>query len=254
MTGKYYLGRKVVDNYGRTLGKVIGYYIRDRGSSPLLGLELIEGDFITVPSTRLIDEANIFVLDENWKTKAENLAGNLTHITRKISALNKLYGSGEISQEAYDTLGKDFETTVQDLRIRREDLLERLDERSKALNTKLKGVEDYFVNVKVGHELGEMDDDAYKISRDALHDLINRLQTEQKDITAAQESLHDSVEDSDYPRSEQKEITAVQENLQQTPTYTETEPVETPETPPQMEPQENNPETPIFLRIEEAER
>ena len=49
-----------------------------------------------------------------------------------------------------------------------------------------------------------MDDEAYRISRDALHDLINRLQTEQKDITAAEESLEQnstSVEAAEQSKS-----------------------------------------------------
>jgi len=227
MTGKHYLGRSVVDNYGRTLGKVVGYYTRDKSSPPLLGVELLKGDFTTLPSTHLIDEANILILDENWKTKAENLVQNLSLSMRKVSALNKLYKSGEISREDYEKLEKDFDTAVQDLKMHRESLLDGLGERSKALSVKLKDVEDHFVNVKVAHELGEMDDEVYRISRDALHDLINRLQTEQKDIEAAQESLRE--------------------------TSASVEKVETIEKPTQIELEEIPPEAPIVLRIEEAE-
>ena len=107
--GKYYLGRKVVDSYGRTLGKIVGYYTKAKNSFPIIGLELARGVFKAVPSSHLIDEANVLVLDENWKTKAEELSQNLTLNMRKISALSKLYKSGEISQEAYENLGKDFE-------------------------------------------------------------------------------------------------------------------------------------------------
>lgn len=227
IAGKYYLGRKVVDSYGRALGKVVGYYKRDKGSPPLLGVESLEGDFSTLPSTHLADEANTLILDENWKTKADNLAQDLTLIRRKISALNKLYKSGEVSPEAHESLGKDFEATDQDLKLRYGSLLERLSGRSKALSAKLKDVEDYFVNVKVAHELGEMDDEAYRISRDALHDLINRLQTEQKDVKAAQESLQQ--------------------------TSASLEKAELPEKPQQVEPQVTPSETPIVLRIKEAE-
>jgi len=228
MAGKYYLGRKVTDKYGRTLGKVVGYYTKAEGSPPLLGVELVEGDFTTVPSMQLIDEANILVLDESWKTKAVNLAQNLIFNMRRISALNKLYNSGEIPRDAYESLGKDFDIMVQDLKARRGNLLDKLGERSKTLDVKLKEVENYFVNVKVAHELGEMDDEAYKISRDALRDLINRLQMEQKDVKAAQEGL------------------------QEIPTPAETS--ERLEKPAQIEPQEKPSETPIVLRIEEAEK
>ena len=205
----------------------MGYYTRDRGSPPLLGVELLEGDFTTLPSTRLIDEANILVLDENWKTKAESLAQNLSLNMRKASVLNKLYKSGEIPRDAFENLGKDFDTAVQDLKMRHESLLKRLGERSKTLSVKLKEVEDYFVSVKVAHELGELDDEAYRISRDALHDLINSLQTEQKDIEAAQESLQQ--------------------------TSASVEKAQTLEKSSQLEPQAIKPEAPIVLKIKEAE-
>jgi len=186
----------------------------------------VEGDFTTLPSTNLSDEANNLVLHENWKTKAESLAESLALNMRKVSVLDKLYKSGEISRDAYEGLGKDFDAAVQELRIRHESLLDRLDERSKTLSIKLKEAEDYFVNVKVAHELGEMDDEAYRISRDALHDLINRLQTERKDIEAAQESLRQIP--TSFEKAEPSKL-------------------------PQNELKETPPEVPIVLRIKEAE-
>ncbi len=226
MAGKYYLGRKVVDNYGRTLGKIVGYYTRDKNSPPLLGIELLEGDFKALPSTSTIDEANILVLDENWKTKAESLAQDITLIKRKIFALNKLYKNGEVSSDTYESLDKGFEAVDQDLKSRCESFLVRLGERSKALSVKLKDVAGYFVNVKLAHEIGEMDDEAYRVSGDALRDLINRLQAEQKDIEFAQESL------------QQTSAPLLKE-----------EPLEKP---PQIEPKAIPSEVPIVLRIREA--
>ena len=63
--GKYYLGRKVVDNYGGSIGKVVGYYSKAKNSSLIVGLELTNGIFKAIQSSQLIDEANVFVLDEN---------------------------------------------------------------------------------------------------------------------------------------------------------------------------------------------
>jgi len=236
VAGKYYLGRKVVDNYGRTLGKVVGYHNGEKGAPPLLGVEKLEGDFNIYPSTQLIDEANILVLDENWRTKAEALSEGLGLSARKLSALEKLYKAGEINSDAYENLGKDFDSTLQDLKTRRVSLIEKLSERSKMVSVRLKEVEDYFVNVKVAHELGEVDDEAYRVSRDALHDLINRLQTEQKDIKAAEENL------------QPQPVAAIP--------HVAYEKTENPEKQAQYEPpeaQEPPAETPIVLRIKEAE-
>jgi hypothetical protein len=226
--GKYYLGRKVVDSYGRTLGKVVGYYMKAKNSLPIVGLELTSGIFKAVPSSKLIDEANILVLDADWKKRAEDLTQNLTLNIRKTSALNRLYKSGEISSDAYESLTKDFDVEIQDLKTQHKGLLDKLGERSTILNAKLKEVENYFVNIKVAHELGEMDDEAYRISRDALHDLINRLQAEHKDIAVAQESLEQAPTSVD-----------IAENV---------------EKPSEIETRDIPAETPLILRIEEAEK
>jgi hypothetical protein len=228
VVGKYYLGRKIIDSYGKSLGKVVGYYSKSKNSQPIIGLELTDGIFRTISSTNLIDEANFLVLDENWKTKVEELTQDLTLNIRKLSAVNKLYKSGEISQEASDNLSTDFDSNIQDLKAHREDLLERLDERSNILNCKLKEVENYFVNVKVAHELGEIDDESYKISRDALHNLINRLQTEQKDISVAEEILKQTPVDVNAVTYIEKPLEAENKNI----------PLD----------------SPILLRIEEAEK
>ena len=238
--GKYYLGRKIIDSYGRTLGKVVGYYSMNKNSTPIIGLELVGGIFKTVPSSHIIDEANVLVLNENWKINAENLSQNLKLNRRKTSALSKLYKSGEISQQACENLGKDFDATIQDLEAHREDLLDRLSERSIILEVKLKEVEKYFVNIKVSHELGEMDDEAYRKSQGALHDLINRLHTEQKDITAVEESF------------EQKDVTAVEESFEQNSIPVDA--AEHVEKPLETETKSVPTETPIILKIEEAEK
>ena len=179
----------MVDNYGGSIGKVVGYYSKAKNSSLIVGLELTNGIFKAVQSSQLIDEANVFVLDENWKTKADELAQNLILNNRKLSALDKLYNSGEISSEACENLRKDYDEAIYDIKERRTSFLESLNERSKMLESKLKEIENYFVNIKVAHELGEMDDEAYRISRDTLHDLINRLQAELRDVTGARETL-----------------------------------------------------------------
>lgn len=202
--GKYYLGRKVVDSYGGNIGKVVGYYSKAKNSSLIVGMELTNGVFKMVQSSQLIDEANVFVLDENWRTKADELTQNLVLNNRKISALDKLYSSGEISSEACENLRKDFDGALHEIKENRTSLIESLNERSKILDCKLKEIENYFVNVKVAHELGEMDDDAYRISRDMLHDLINRLQAEQRDVIAAGDTLELTPKQSDMSQNSKK--------------------------------------------------
>jgi len=230
--GKYYLGRKVVDSYGGSIGKVVGYYSKTKNSSLIVGLELTNGVFKEVQSSQLIDEANVFVLDENWKTKADELTQNLILNNRKISALDKLYSSGEISSEACENLRKDFDEAIYDIKEQRTGFLESLNVRSKTLDCKLKEIENYFVNVKVAHELGEMDDEAYRISRDMLHDLINRLQAEQRDVIAAGETLELTQKQSDVSQNSKKQdIEKPSDGISRVPS-----------------------DSPLLLKIEEAEK
>jgi len=185
MSVKDYLNKRVFDPYGRTLGKVIactGEGVRD---DLLLGIEVSDGGFLSTPRARLVPKGESLVLDESWRTRSENLRRELSVAIRKTSALNRLYNEGEVSKEAYDGLNSDYGSAVASLSKRKETLQQRIEERSKSSSSQIREMESYLVNLKIGHELGEVDNEAYLSGRDALGKLLSQLQAELKDLEAA---------------------------------------------------------------------
>jgi hypothetical protein len=133
----------------------------------------------------LVPKGESLVLDESWRTRSENLRRELSVAIRKTSALNRLYNEGEVSKEAYDGLNSDYGSAVASLSKRKETLQQRIEERSKSSSSQIREMESYLVNLKIGHELGEVDNEAYLSGRDALGKLLSQLQAELKDLEAA---------------------------------------------------------------------
>jgi len=191
MSTKDYLNKRVFDSYGRTLGKVIACTGEGDREDLHLGIEILDGGFFTTSSTRLIPKGEDLVLDESWRTKSESVKRELSIALRKTSALSRLYNEGEVSKETYDGLSSDYGAAVTAHTKRKEALQERIEERSKSLFNQTREMENYLVNLKIGHELGEVDDEAYLSGRDSLSKLLSQLQAEQKDLEAAKAFLLD---------------------------------------------------------------
>jgi len=185
MSLKDYLNKRVFDSYGRTLGKVIACTGEGARDDLLLGIEVSDGGFLSTPRARLIPKGESLVLDESWRTRSENLRRELSIAVRKTSALNRLYNQGEVSKETYDGLNSDYGSAVAALTKKKETLQQRVEERFKSSFGQTREMESYLVNLKIGHELGEVDDEAYLSGRDALGKMLSQIQAEQKDLEAA---------------------------------------------------------------------
>ncbi|MEM2921045.1 MAG: CdvA-like protein [Candidatus Bathyarchaeia archaeon] len=211
---KDYLSKRVYDGYGRILGKVIAC-TRSGEVDPLLGIELLGGGFLTLRGSCLTPKGEDLFLNESWKSKSEAIKRELSIAKRKVSALERLYSQGEISKETYDVLSSEYGANVSECSKRKETLQREIEERSKILTTLTRTIEDYVVNLKIGHELGEVEDEEYKSGRDSLNKLLSQLQAEQKDIDAAIDLLIGHLAPLERPI--EKKTPPVSETLQELP-------------------------------------
>ncbi len=216
MTMKDYLSKRVLDSYGRTLGKVIACTRTGDGEDLLLGIELLGGGFLTSISSQLEQEGDGLVFDETWRTKSEIVSRELSVAVRKVSALNRLYSQGEVSKETYDVLSSEYEDAVAAHTKRKEMLQKQVEERSRSLFNQTREMENYIVNLKIGHELGEVDDETYVLSRDSLSKVLNQLQAEQKDLDAALANLFEHFAPAER-QIEKKATTTISKPLQDLP-------------------------------------
>jgi hypothetical protein len=184
-----YVGWKVTDYYGRVLGVVLGYSLGSRQNTPLLGIEFFDGTFGVVPVADLVENGGNLALGESWKNKAEKLLREQEIILRRITALNKLHGLGEVSKETFENLSNEYNSITADLANQKETLVRCIKERLKLLCTQIKDVEHYLVNLKLSHEVGDVNDETYKVSCEALNKLLNSLKREQQDLENAEVSL-----------------------------------------------------------------
>jgi len=185
---KKLLIKTVSDSYGRKLGRIVGFSIDSKNEIQSIGIELNNGDFSCYSYSQISIENDSVIVNCLWKVEADRLSEQFALILRKNSALNKLYNSGEISQEVYDEIRKQYEATI-DLAERCQVLSEDLRGRIKALNIQIGELKTFLANIKIEYQLENIDEETYKFSCETLQTILNRILLEKRDVDIALNNL-----------------------------------------------------------------
>jgi hypothetical protein len=122
------IGKKVVDSYGKRIGKIIGFSTDSLKNISSFGIERNDGGFMKCDTTEVILDQDLVKINSSWRLKAESLASEVTLTIKKISALNELKNDVEVSKNIYDTLQSGFEAEKKTILDRRRNLKDRLKE------------------------------------------------------------------------------------------------------------------------------
>ena len=183
------LMRTVSDPYGRRLGRIVGFTVDPKKEVTALGIELTNGGLLCCPCTQISLENDTVIVDYPWRVEANQLGEEFTLICRKNSALDKLHNSGEVAQEVYDEMQKQNEATIREITKRCQNLSDDLKDRIEDLNTQAKELRTFLANVKIEHMVGNIDEEAYKVSSEILQTMLNQSLLEKRDVELALNNL-----------------------------------------------------------------
>ena len=186
---KKLLTRTVSDPYGRRLGRIVGFTEDSKKNVTNLGIELANGDLSCYPCTQAFLENDTVILDYPWRIEAAKLSNEYALILRKNSALDKLRNDGEIIQEVYDEMQKQNDTKVKEITERFQTLLDDVKSRTESLNTQIKQLKTFIANIKIEHMIGNIGDEAYKVSSEILQTMMNQALLEKNDVEIVQNNL-----------------------------------------------------------------
>ena len=217
---KNLLTKMITDPYGRKLGKIIAFSIDFKENIEFIGIELSNGDFSYYLASQISIENDSVILNNLWQNESIHLAEEFALILRKNSTLNELYNKGEIPQEIYDEIRKQYDAAIKDITERCKILSEDQKKRIDALNIQIKELKTFLTKMKIEYSL-DKDNEKYKVSLLTIQTILNRALSEKKDIEIALN------------------------NIPKNPTLTQTIPYE--------QPQIATKAQPIVLRIKEAE-
>lgn len=179
---KRFLGKTIRDEYGRVFGRVIGLFNNAKDEVASVGIELSNGGFSRYPRPQISVKGDSAVFIYAWKVASSAIWDEFSATRRKISALDKLYSDKEISKDIYGEMRGKNEVTINELVERREALVDDLQVRVKRLDAQIRGIQAFVADVKIERIVGEIDEESYKISSNAVQTELNRVSAEKKDI------------------------------------------------------------------------
>lgn len=177
-----FLGRPLQDPYGRTFGRIVGISASLRDEVVAVGIEVGNGEFAQCPGERIAINGENLVLAASWKVEAEDFRKEFDIVTRRLRALDELFSVGDIQKDVYEDLRKQHEDAINELKAKRQDLLDTLSQRTSVLTTQLRQLQTHLAGNKMLHSSGEFDDDNYKAASDAIEIGLVRATAERKDV------------------------------------------------------------------------
>jgi hypothetical protein len=229
------IGKPIKDEYGRTVGKVACFALTPSGKFDGVYVESNDGKFAKKPMDHLKFNGAEVTFTSTLKQQANVLCDQIPLIWRKNQALKDLAEKRKISPDLYQELRNNFEGVLNQLKKDAQTLSDEATKEVTVCNQEIKTLGYAVVNLELEHEIGQIDDEAYKSAFEMLQENLKRANTEKTDIELIKSKLANIMLGDTLKAAEQKttiEIpTPTEPTQKETPSETVNEtPLETPET------------------------
>ena len=203
-TFKSLVSKPVHDFYGRELGKIIGIYVDNLGQLKSVGVDEGHGNLKEYSSTNIVFEEGSLVIVPKWRVEIEKFKKENEIAQKRSKALDELLDDGEIDQEVYDNLGKQYNLQSDNFKQSYDDLSDSLKTRLDELDSRQSQLNTFIANIKIQHKTGEIDSDTYDTTIDHITSMQKSDESERNDIMG----VIKSVEANDQSTSEDSDMTA----------------------------------------------
>jgi hypothetical protein len=229
------IGKPIKDEYGRTVGKVACFALTPSGKFDGVYVESNDGKFAKKPMDHLKFNGAEVTFTSTLKQQANVLCDQIPLIWRKNQALKELAEKRKISPDLYQELRNNFEGVLNQLKKDAQALSDEATKDVTVCNQEIKTLGYAVVNLELEHEIGQIDDEAYKSAFEMLQENLKRANSEKTDTELIKSKLTNIMLGDTSKTAEQKttiEIPTPSEPTQkETPNETANEtPLETPET------------------------
>ncbi len=177
-----FLGRPLQDPYGRAYGRIVGISANLKDEVTAVGVEVGNGEFVQCPGDRLSISGENLVLLPAWKQESGVFRKEFEVVTKRLRALDELFSVGDIQKDVYEDLRKQHEDAINQLKSKRIEILETLNQRTGTLSTQLRQLQTHMAGNKMLHASGEFDDTSYKAASEAIDTGLIRAMAEKKEV------------------------------------------------------------------------
>jgi hypothetical protein len=267
------IGKPIKDEYGRTVGKVACFALTPSGKFDGVYVESNDGKFAKKPMDHLKFNGAEVTFTSTLKQQASVLCDQIPLIWRKNQALKDLAEKRKISPELYQELRNNFEGVLTQLKKDAQALSDEATKEVAVCNHEIKTLGYAVVNLELEHEIGQINDEAYKLAFAMLQENLRRANTERSDIELIKSKLSNIMLGDTSKPLEQKTIIDIptppeppqNETPNETADETPTEPSETVNTETANDSEETNeapedvpeeatelPEPPVVVYVKEV--
>jgi len=183
------IGKPIKDEYGRTVGKVASFALTPSGKFDGVYIESNDGKFLKQSMEHLKFNGAEVTFTSTLKSQASVLCDQIPLIWRKNQALKDLAEKRKISPDLYQELRNNFDAVLSQLKKDAQDLSDEAIKEIARCNEEIKTLGYAVVNLELEHEIGQVDDDAYKSAFIMLQENLKRANTEKSDIELTKSKL-----------------------------------------------------------------
>jgi hypothetical protein len=183
------IGKPIKDEYGRTVGKVASFALTPSGKFDGVYVESNDGKFSKQSMEHLTFNGAEVKFTSTLKSQASVLCDQIPLIWRKNQALKDLAEKRKISPDLYQELHNNFETVLNQLKKDAQALSDETNKEIIRCNQEIKTLGYAVVNLELEHEIGQVDDEAYKSAFTMLQENLKRANMEKSDIELTKSKL-----------------------------------------------------------------
>jgi sporulation protein YlmC with PRC-barrel domain len=180
---KGFLGKKISDTYGRSLGTIIGVTLNDFGEMQSLELEKGNNELQRLSVDQISMDRDKIIAVSEWKIQIESLLKEMDSAQRRLIALSDLLKRKEIPKNLYDELTQKHEDAIKNLKSKKIAAIEIIQSREKELDRQIEDLTKILIELKAGKWSEEFSSKVYEVASNSIEPNLEYVAKEKRDLT-----------------------------------------------------------------------
>ena len=187
------VGKPVKDEYGRVIGKVASFAMTANGKYDAVFVEFSGGQFSKQPMEQLKFNGSEVTFISTTKSQSSVLCDQIPLIWRKDQALKDLSEKKKISTEMYLEIHSSFDSVLNQLKKDAQVLSDQISDQIATCDDEIRAMSYALLNLEIEHEIGKIEDEAYKTSFAMLQENLKRTSQEKSELELAKNKMANTL-------------------------------------------------------------
>lgn len=196
------VGKQIKDEYGRELGRIASFALTPSGKFDAAFIEHNDGRFLKCSVEHIKFDGTEVTLIPKIKSQTNALCDQIPLLWRKDQALKELSNKKKISKELYDELHNSFDGALNQLKNEAQTLMDEIDREVDRCGSETKELNYALVHLELEHEIGKINDEAYKTAFSIIQENLKRVNAEKNDFELTSSKLSNILL-GDAPKTEE---------------------------------------------------